>query len=145
MAGMGPPPKDPDKRHRRNADPVPTTKLTSDKVEPPELPHMVAGHPEVERWWQSWLDSPQAGTFTNTDWQFLRDTSFIAFEFYNGDMKQAPEFRLRVAKFGSTPEDRLRLRLSVEAPGAHPGAKTSGNVTNIRDRDRRARLTGTDD
>ena len=35
-----------------------------------------------------------------------------------GDLKQAAELRLRVAKFGATPEDRMRLRLQVIAPDA---------------------------
>lgn len=143
MAGRGRAPKDPDKRHRTNADPIPTTKLEGAKAEPPALPVHLSSHPEVSQWWQTWIDSAQAETFTNTDWQFLYDTAFIAHEFYNGDMKVAGEFRLRVAKFGATPEDRARLRLSVEMPGTGQGARTGGNVTNIRDR--RQRLTGTDD
>lgn len=145
MAGMGPPPKDPDRRHRRNADPTPETKLAATgKVEPPVLPVELGAHPEVSQWWQTWIDSPQAETFTATDWQFLYDTAFIAHAFYNGDLKVAPEFRLRVAKFGATPEDRLRLRLSIETPGTGTqNARSGGNVTNIGDR--RKRLTGTDD
>lgn len=143
MAGMGPPPKDPNKRHRRNADPIPTTKVEGTKAEPPELPVHLSSHPEVNKWWQTWLDSPQAETFTNTDWQFLYDTAFIAYEFYNGDMKVAGEFRLRVAKYGATPEDRLRLRLSVEMPASQHTSKPGGNVTHLQDR--RRRLTGTDD
>lgn len=138
MAGMGPPPKDPGKRHRRNADPTPETKVVrTGKVEPPVLPVELAAHPEVSQWWQTWADSPQAETFTATDWQFLYDTAFIAHAFYQGDLKQAPEFRLRVAKFGATPEDRLRLRLSIETPGSGQAVKPGGNITNIGDRRKR--------
>jgi len=54
--------------------------------------------------------------FTQTDWQFLIETAFLADAFYYGNMSVASELRLRVAKFGATPEDRQRLRLQFVPP-----------------------------
>lgn len=70
----------------------------------------------TRRWWSRWRKSPQAQTFTETDWDFLLETALIHRAFAMGDLKQAAELRLRVAKFGATPEDRMRLRLQISAP-----------------------------
>ena len=53
-----------------------------------------------------------------------------------GDLKQAAELRLRVAKFGATPEDRMRLRLQIAAPGeAKTGpAKIPASTAGRKDR-----------
>jgi hypothetical protein len=67
-------------------------------------------------WWRTWRESPQAQTFTDTDWSFLLDTAVMHAEFWLGNRALAAELRLRVAKFGATPEDRARLRLSVGDP-----------------------------
>jgi hypothetical protein len=38
----------------------------------------------------------------------------------------AAELRLRAAKFGATPEDRMRLRLTVQTPGDQPKEQPAG-------------------
>lgn len=65
----------------------------------------------TKRWWQTWGEAAQAETFTATDWDFLLETALIHAAVWNGDLRQAPELRLRVAKFGATAEDRARLRM----------------------------------
>lgn len=62
-------------------------------------------------WWQMWSDSPLSADFTETDWSELLDTAMLHARFWTGDHKVAAELRLRVAKFGATPEDRARLRI----------------------------------
>lgn len=117
MAGHGPTPKDPDKRRRRNADPVPTATLTDDdKARGPELPGGIEWSVVTLAWWETWRNSPQATTFTETDWDFLVDTALLHARFWAGDEKVAAELRLRVAKFGATPEDRMRLRMQIGDP-----------------------------
>lgn len=64
-------------------------------------------------WWRTWRESAQAQTFTETDWSFLVDTAVLHAAFWGGDRSAAAELRLRVAKFGATPEDRARLRMEV--------------------------------
>lgn len=127
MAGRGPAPKDPEKRRRRNADPVPQTVVTDDgELRGPELPDF-----EIERdgqlvdfvwpartveWWRTWRSAPQAQAFTDTDWSFLLDTALLHARFWSGEASVGAELRLRVAKFGATPEDRARLRMSIGEP-----------------------------
>lgn len=83
-----------------------------------ETPELPAGEwsPATLRWWDVWLSAPQAHMFTSTDWAFLLETAYIAEAFYSGNMSVASELRLRVAKFGATPEDRARLRLQFVPP-----------------------------
>jgi hypothetical protein len=59
-----------------------------------------------------WNESPLSAEFTQTDWDFLLDTALLHARFWQGDPKMAAELRLRVAKFGATPEDRARLRIT---------------------------------
>jgi len=67
------------------------------------------------RWWQMWADSPLSTDFTENDWSELMDTARIHAEFWTGRTSVAAELRLRVAKFGATPEDRARLRIQFAA------------------------------
>ena len=130
MAGRGPAPKDPEKRRRRNADPVPATVIIEDAphaVEPPELPGEIEWPVVTLAWWATWRNSPQARTFTATDWDFLVDTALLHARFWKGDEKVAAELRLRVAKFGATPEDRARLRMHVGEPEGPAKRTTSGS------------------
>lgn len=142
MAGMGPPPKDPAKRVRRNADPHAATILRFELSEQPELPEFDVQVEEngelrsqkfvwpesTRRWWAMWRDSPQAEIFGSTDWSFLLDTAMLhAAVWGRGEMKYLPELRLRVAKLGSTPEDRARLRMQfADADAADSKRDTSG-------------------
>lgn len=125
MAGRGPAPKDPAKRARRNSDPNALRVIAAEPVEQPDLPTF-----EVEKdgeltefvwpartvdWWRMWRDSPLAAEFTSTDWSELLDTALLHAKFWTGNSAVASELRLRVAKFGATPEDRARLRIQFAA------------------------------
>lgn len=123
MAGQGPPPKDPATRRRRNAPVAPTLALTSDdEVRGPDLPEdaLPSGeqwHPRTRAWWLTWRKSAQAQAFTDTDWDFLIDTALMHHTMWSkGKWEFASELRLRAAKFGATPEDRMRLRIQVSGP-----------------------------
>lgn len=128
MAGRGPAPKDPEKRVRRNADPAPVTNVTPDgELRGPDLPAGMEWPERTKSWWKTWRLSPQAQTFTESDWDFLLDTALLHARMWLGDAKIAAEVRLRVAKFGATPEDRLRLRMQVDVPDPEqpPGGRNS--------------------
>ncbi|MET9480931.1 hypothetical protein [Streptomyces sp. NPDC006638] len=146
MAGHGPPPKDPTKRRRRNgADEAQTIIFPDDETRGPELPDEagIDWHPMTRMWWNTWRESPQASTFTGTDWSFLMDTALMHHSMWDkGQWTLAAEVRLRAAKFGATPEDRARLKLKVEEPVTAPQrpAQGSGTVSDINSR--RARITG---
>lgn len=110
MAGRGPVAKDPSRRARRNVDPIPQTTLEFVPGVQPELPDRDWPEQTVT-WWAMWGRSPQAVLFTESDWSELLDTAILHARLWNGDIKVGAELRLRVAKFGATPEDRARLRI----------------------------------
>lgn len=93
------------------------------QVRGPDLPDDVLKegeqwHPATVRWWETWRLSPQAQTFTDTDWRFLLDTALMHHTMWSkGRWEYAGELRLRSGKFGATPEDRMRLKQTVETPG----------------------------
>jgi hypothetical protein len=114
VAGRGPAPKDPATRRRRNVDPVPTTVVSEDgKLRGPELPGGFPWPEQTRSWWGTWRSSAQSQTFTASDWDFLLDTALLHAQLWSGNHAAATELRLRVAKFGATPEDRARLRMHV--------------------------------
>jgi hypothetical protein len=136
MAGRGAAPKPqltrPNDQARRDAA---TTRLSADgQVRGPELPDG-DWHPRTVEWWQHWRESPQAQVMTTTDWDVLAETAIFHSRLWNGEVSVGPELRLRVAKFGATVEDRLRLRMQVEVE-VKEAAKPAGTVT----KDRRRRL-----
>lgn len=124
MAGHGPAPKPAHRRARVNADPAPTTTLPFQRCEPPELPDDVDWHPQTLRWWAIWQQSPMAEIMGPTDWSFLLDTALMHNAMWKkGQWTLAAEVRLRVAKFGATPEDRLRLRIQWADADAADGRR----------------------
>jgi len=112
MAGRGPAPKPADRRARRNKDQIPHTVLRFERADQPPLPDDVDWHPRTRAWWAMWGRAPQSELFTATDWSFLLDTALMHHAMWSkGQWTLAAEVRLRVAKFGATPEDRARLRM----------------------------------
>lgn len=125
MAGRGPAPKETHSRARDTARrAAPATIIKADGAKHgPELPDLPEydGEPQcwpdaTIDWWETWRTSPQAQTFTDTDWSFLLDTAVLHMAFWDGDRSVAAELRLRAAKFGATPEDRARLKIAVGVP-----------------------------
>lgn len=112
MGGRGPAPK-PDGRRSRRGGSADTRQVFY--AEPTEQPHLPQNRdwPGVTRdWWITWGDHPMSDTFTQSDWQFLLDTALLHAAVWGaGDLRLLPELRLRVAKYGVTPEDRARLRI----------------------------------
>jgi hypothetical protein len=135
LAGRGPAPKDPSQVRRRNAQDPLTVIVSDGEVHGPELPDSFEWPAVTLEWWETWRRSAQASTFTDTDWSFLVDTAVMHAEFWLGERKHAAELRLRVAKFGATPEDRQRLKIEVGKPDAGPKRLQSKSAT-----DRKARL-----
>jgi hypothetical protein len=103
---------------------------------------VAAWHPMTVKWWDAWRTSPQATRMlTEPDWHFLLDTALMHHNMWqNGRWDFASEVRLRVAKFGATPEDRLRLHLEIDQEIENNGSvgNAEANVTDIKSR--RARL-----
>lgn len=130
MAGQGPAPKDPSRRARTNKDPVASTTLRFELAEQPELPADIDWHPRTQQWWAMWGSSPQADHFMATDWDFLVDTALMHHAMWSKQQwTLAAEVRLRVAKYGATPEDRARLRMQFadadQKDAKRPAAQSS--------------------
>lgn len=127
MAGRGPAPKDGDKRARRNADPTPAKRLRFRKGKQPPLPARMpdgrAWPTQTRTWWKRWAASAQAERFTDLEWSYLLDTALLHGQMWAGDSKVAAELRLRLAKFGATPDDMQRLRVGYDT-----GTPTTGSV-----------------
>lgn len=134
MAGRGPAPKPASRRARTNKDPAPQTVLRFARGDAPELPDDEDWHPRTRDWWAVWRRSPQAETFTESDWSFLLDTALMHHAMWSkGQWTLAAEVRLRVAKFGATPEDRARLRM-VFADADEKDEKRAAKVDGARER-----------
>ena len=115
MPGRGPAPKAvrsrPNDTARRQAE---MTKVAQDgAIRGPDLPEY-DWHPRTLAWWETWRRSPLAQEFGQTDWDFLIDTAFLHSQMWAGEVRLASEVRLRAAKFGATPEDRLRLKVQID-------------------------------
>lgn len=115
MPGRGPAPKDPSRRARRNADPIPTTVVEyvpgSQPKLPSRLPNGESWPAQTRAWWRMWGASPLSSMFTANDWSELLDTALFHAAMWSGSLQAGTEYRLRIAKFGATPEDRARLRI----------------------------------
>lgn len=147
MPGNGPPPKDPSKRARTNKDVVPLRIVTVTATPQPDLPEFEV---EVKRdgelvtaefewptqtrvWWRMLAAHPLLHEFTEMDWSYLLDTARLHASFWMGRLDLASELRLREAKYGFTPEDRLRLRISY-AQADEAETKTIDRKLSSRDR-----------
>lgn len=123
MAGRGPAPKPAERRARGGGpsrDPFPTAVLNLQPAPqpklPPKRPNGQLWPGQTRKWWRMWGENAQAPAFTAEDWSELLDTAVIHARLWGeGDVRVAAELRLRVAKFGATPEDRARLRITFAA------------------------------
>lgn len=141
MAGRGPAPKG---RRARARDEDTVRAVEADgEARGPELPELPGGeswHPMTVEWWDTWRRSAQAQEFVPTDWSFLIDTALMHHTMWaKARWEFAAELRLRAGKFGATPEDRMRLRMSVQTADSPRPASQGGAVTDIASR--RARLS----
>jgi hypothetical protein len=136
-------PRDAKRRAGEQTHVTPDKKLRGPVLPRGVLPDGEQWHPRTKTWWETWRKSPQAQVMVDTDWDFLLDTALLHHAYWAALRTDlAAELRLRVAKFGATMEDRLRLKLTIDPPetGAakSPGAK-QGSVASLDDR--RKRLT----
>lgn len=139
MAGRGPRPKDPSRRARSDGAEWAAVKWVESAQ--PSLPEDIAWPPQTVAWWEMWRTSPLSAKFGSVDWAFLLDTAILHAKLWgDGDTSVLPELRLRVAKYGATPEDRARLRIQFADADAAEGrrepasdvAQLYANVTPLR-------------
>lgn len=133
MAGNGPAPKA--NRQRSRDTPQRETIKADGSISGFDLPDGVLPdggewHPRTRKMWDAWRASPQAQRMvTDVDWEFLLDTALMHHMMWSkGRWDFAGEVRIRMAKFGATPEDRLRLKLEVEVPEQYAAGAAPSNT-----------------
>ncbi|NAE18042.1 hypothetical protein [Enterococcus hirae] len=106
------------------------------------LPDGEEWHPQTLALWNALRSFPTLADEPALGWQFLIDTALMHHTMWTkGRWEFASEVRLRVAKYGATPEDRMRLKVKVEKPKTDDAAASpSAAVTSIASR--RSRLSG---
>lgn len=135
MAGHGPAPKERHIRDRNDVD-LEVLEATGELFGPP-LPEGYDWHPQTLALWDSLRRSPLLADEPELGWQFLIDTALMHSTMWaKSRWEFASEVRLRLAKYGATPEDRMRLKIKIKTPQPEP--RQSGTVADIASR--RARL-----
>lgn len=133
MAGRGPAPKPTRARPRDSAAREQETKVLVDegRIYGPPLPEGVlpedaSWHPQTVALWDSLRRSPLLADEPALGWQFLLDTALMHDRMWaKGRWEFASEVRLRLAKYGATPEDRMRLKVKIATPSDGKPAETA--------------------
>ena len=89
----------------------------------------------TRKWWEGLRRSPMARSWIAADWDTLLDTALLHRDLWNGNLSVAAELRLRMSQFGTNPESRLRLRLSIQDE-----ADAARETVRVMPTDRRRRL-----
>nr|WP_054686471.1 hypothetical protein [Microbacterium sp. No. 7] len=121
--------------------------LPKSQWEDEDTPVREQWHKQTVRWWENWRRSPQGTRMvTDVDWDYMLDTALMHHQMWMSggrNSERAAEIRVRVAAFGATYADRLRLRLEIEVPEEYPVGNADGGSDNITSlNDRRSRLAG---
>lgn len=91
--------------------------MTASNKKVPELPGADKFSAATNTWYLTWARSPQASTFTSTEWLRLHMLAPLVEAYYTSpDKNLMAEIRLNESKLGATLEDRLRMRLKIEEP-----------------------------
>ncbi len=148
MAGRGPAPKGHNSRKRD--EPVLRDVVNDGTTYGMPLPNPDGILPSGEEWhiqtlrfWDALRHSPLMKDEDDLSWSFLIDTALMHHTMWTkGRWDFAAELRLRLSKFGVTPDDRMRLKIKVvDKPGSRGGNQVrtgDGSVTDITSR--RSRL-----
>ena len=84
----------------------------------PDLSWTIDWNHKTREWWDAWRRSAIAPMLEETDWEELENTALIHHSIWNNPKMSVAqmsaalaEIRQRVAKYGATYEDRLKLRI----------------------------------
>jgi hypothetical protein len=137
MGGRGPQPKNDAQRARQNKTmasrviEMPAGSVDHSVLPDDLLPEGDYWHAATVRWWKRWAESPLAAHLPEVDWSELEATAILHHEFMQKrSFTLASELRLRMQKFGATPEDRQRLRILVaeaDSKDGRPEPSSSGS------------------
>jgi hypothetical protein len=106
------------------------------------LPDGADWHPRTKALWESLRKLPLLKNELDLGWEFLLDTALMHHTMWSkGRWEFASEVRLRLAKYGATPEDRMRLKIKVTTPKDEQSVSQAGGNSVADISSRRARLT----
>ena len=144
MAGRGPAPKGKRARGRDTPDfeqIEDSGEVYGDHLPEGVLPDGEAWHPQTVELWESLRRFPAMKDEPPLGWQFLIDTALMHHTMWTKQRWEfASEVRLRLAKYGATPEDRMRLKIKVTTGASQSAPVAPAKVTPIDSR--RSRSTG---
>jgi hypothetical protein len=142
MAGIGPAPKDPDRRARRNVGPTPLRTVVTERVEQPALSDILGDVnpitmdpwlPATLRLWDELKEFPSTDMLRLAQWSLLARAMMLDDMLVSGDPKYASEARLQFQKFGIAPDDVARLRIVfAQADEMDSKAKPDGSDARAR-------------
>lgn len=144
MAGRGPAPKA--SRARKRDESERTVVVDEGGLHGPPLPDGVlpdgaSWHPQTVALWTALRRNPLLADEPDLGWQFLIDTALMHHTMWEkGRWEFASEVRLRVAKYGATPEDRMRLKVKIAKP--EQGAPESTTPASATARRRNLHIAG---
>lgn len=126
---------------RRNKPAIPDTILErrDGTLVGPELPKERAWCSQTKQWWDMWRRHEIAPKLEPSDWQHLLDTALLHNEYWCGALptqsmvSYAAEIRRRVAAFGATLEDRLKLRIKFAEPKEEESKTPRVSSSNYKD------------
>lgn len=125
MAGVGPPPKHPGARQRRNKTSThalltPLTEEEAEEATVPELPPREDDwHGMTREWWRDIWMSPMSPEFDPSDIHGLYVLAGVVDDFWRAKTAKdrqaaASEIRLQSVRYGLSPIDRRRLQWEIE-------------------------------
>ncbi|MEK9810476.1 MAG: hypothetical protein VW362_08510 [Candidatus Nanopelagicales bacterium] len=134
MAGMGPPPKHPDQKRRRNARPA-LTQLPAEgrKGRAPKWPLALPPNAVEEALWASLWRTPQAVLWERT--HATREVAMYAVwsaKAEAGDLDAGKESRMLADRLGLTPLALRRLECEVAPADEKPQQRSGSNVRRLR-------------
>lgn len=139
MAVVGRKPKDEKNRVNRHAPrhdwtEVEDVPFTGGPALPSRRPQNRSWPAMTKRWYDTIRTMPHCVLWAPSDWSFALDTALIAAAFHEGDLKRAPELRVREKLLGTTVEFRRDLRIRyVEKNEERSEQEDSAGVTRIDD------------
>jgi hypothetical protein len=109
-----------------------TTISADAQPEAPKLPGASGFSAATRRWYRTWCESPQAVTFTVTDWQRLHMLAHLVERYFQSPSKDVlAEIRLNESLLGATHVDRLKARIKIERPAVSESAPVPEGVTDL--------------
>lgn len=151
MPILGPAPKDPRQRARRNGDIAPVRYVENRAVPQPELSELVGAHNPLTQkpwstatigYWRALATFPSTSELQLAQWHTLARAMML------DDLGQVPdkerclaESRMQISKFGVTPDDLAKLRIFF-ADAAEKEAKGEARKARSDQPDAKARYGG---